>query len=262
MRTNKTHGAFTLIELLVVIAIIAILAALLLPALSKAKEKAKRTSCISNQKQLGLALAMYAGDNSDKLPTRNPPASNMGNALWDLNRGMADGLEESGAKEKIFYCPGGYTSVKGGEFWWDYNPDFAITSYQWILARDPAPNAQSFNNKVRLSALPNAIQRGYLSKLSVTYTNALTLSESEMVTDVIFSEGSGNPNSDNFTRVPTSVAAIQALLPGGGYNSNHMQDGRRPAGGNVLCQDLHVEWRSFGKVQTKGQWSAGRWFWY
>ncbi len=62
------HRTFTLIELLVVIAIIAILAAMLLPALSKAREKARQTSCVSNCKQLGLALTMYTGDYNDMLP--------------------------------------------------------------------------------------------------------------------------------------------------------------------------------------------------
>jgi prepilin-type N-terminal cleavage/methylation domain-containing protein/prepilin-type processing-associated H-X9-DG protein len=253
LRNSGKLRGFTLIELLVVIAIIAILAAMLLPALAAAKEKGKRAKCVSNLHQIGIALQMYANDNRDFLPEWSSSDPSKGQALWDLAWSIAAGLaggntNSANHMRQALYCPGGFTTVQDDAFWWNYSSGHRVTSYQFILVRD-LKNPTSY---------PTSLTgpKGFLTKITVPYTNSYNLGNTEMVTDVTPSEGTGNL-SDKFIDVYTSNPTE---LPRG-YNASHMGK-KLPAGSNILFMDNHVEWRRFQDMQCWGHWSNSRNMWF
>ena len=96
---NASRGGFTLIELLVVIAIIAILAAMLLPVLSKARDRTKRTACLSNLKQMGLGSLLYASDNSAGWLS-GAPTDGSDDLTWLYPEYIAGAVARS-----VFVCP-------------------------------------------------------------------------------------------------------------------------------------------------------------
>ena len=95
--SRRKRGAFTLIELLVVIAIIAILAAILFPVFAKAREKARQTSCLSNEKQIGLGIQMYTQDWDENIPFRQVGGTEAGD--WEYT--ILPDIKHSG----VYSCP-------------------------------------------------------------------------------------------------------------------------------------------------------------
>ncbi|MDD2708836.1 MAG: type II secretion system protein [Verrucomicrobiae bacterium] len=109
---QATKRGFTLIELLVVIAIIAILAGMLTPAISRARESARRASCMNNVRQVGLACKQYAVDHGDSFMTTN--AASAGGASVDCFGSLTNGYLSAG---KVYTCPSDSGNVKvGGDF--------------------------------------------------------------------------------------------------------------------------------------------------
>jgi prepilin-type N-terminal cleavage/methylation domain-containing protein/prepilin-type processing-associated H-X9-DG protein len=112
-----TRKGFTLIELLVVIAIIAILAAILFPVFARARAQARKTSCLSNLKQIGLAMTMYVTDCDGYLPYPSPKPSVEASGRWPLSYIIYPYVKN----QQIFRCP------SDSEY---YKTEYS--SYQWL----------------------------------------------------------------------------------------------------------------------------------
>jgi prepilin-type N-terminal cleavage/methylation domain-containing protein/prepilin-type processing-associated H-X9-DG protein len=232
---------FTLIELLVVIAIIAILAAILFPVFAQAREKARAVSCLSNEKQIGLAFMQYNQDNDELFP-----AGYQQGGAGHFGRGWAGAIYIYAKSQQLFKCPDDPTGNYVG-------PDGSIAPAESYLAN--------------LNLLETSYATPSPASLAQMAAPAKTVLLCEFFGQDVYLTNAAEGNSPVGTGVGTVANAgnyetgylggRDASAGNAGYASGQFpnKQGVHNGGSNFLLADGHAKWLNGAKVSS-GAWNA------
>jgi prepilin-type N-terminal cleavage/methylation domain-containing protein/prepilin-type processing-associated H-X9-DG protein len=243
MKAKRANG-FTLIELLVVIAVIAILMAILMPALTKAKNQARRVSCGNNLKQLGTSLHMYANDYDGKLPLNEG-----GYWWWDIAYSTTDYILATGGERRTFYCP--CDTSKNGDMAivWQFGSNPPITAaveqvVETTTNRDGTYRVSSYfwlmDTKAGRTEKPLGVSDNWKWPKAITVKNP---SGTELILDATLSTGTDETTA-SFVEVHGGLWDRWKLPD----RTNHVNNGDRPDGANIMFVDGHLDKRPFTEM--------------
>lgn len=224
----QTHKGFTLIELLVVIAIIAILAAILFPVFGRARENARRSSCQSNLKQVGLGILQYVQDYDENFPLA---VSGSTSAISSPPVGWADSIQPYLKSTQIYQCP----SDSNGP---NSNPTLAGYTDYWYNSNlsSSGDTTSPCNVAVNIAALANA---------PLTIMNGD--GESPNGTAAYRCSGAASVNAASYNNIAMPAASSTVGLVGTTAVVN-----RHLEGVNFLFADGHVKWSKTNASSPRG----------